>query len=242
MKIVCKNCGGSFDSKLSRCPYCSTMNKKGAYRNYRGSVSDIIDQMFGLKFENFETRRKVVFMAILRGLIIVFVCVTAGGLFGAMANVNYYNDKEYDQKTLEDLMWEDENLEKIEKAYAENDFDTLRKLLNQNYHFAYNWEHYTAFTLKDKFNELNGIEKLDEYVFEDILYFIFHPDYYANINRMSKEEYQEYLNNKAILIEKMKGFGYSEEEMSEIYNSLKDDYGYIHSYDLRDRMKETDNG
>jgi hypothetical protein len=40
----------------------------------------------------------------------------------------------------------------------------------------------------------------------------------------------------------MKGFGYSEEEMSEIYNSLKDDYGYIHSYDLRDRMKETDNG
>ena len=82
MKIICKNCGGSFDSKLSKCPYCSTMNKKGAYRNYRGSVSDIIDQMFGLKFENFETRRKVVFMAILRGLIIVFVCTIVGGLLG----------------------------------------------------------------------------------------------------------------------------------------------------------------
>lgn len=227
---------------MEKCPYCSTMNKPGAYRNFRNKVSDMIDQMFGLKSETFDSRRKVVFNAILRGLLAVVICIGLGAIFGMATNVNYYNDREYDEETLEDIIWEDENLEKLEKAYADNDFDTVRKILNQNYRFAYNWEHYAAFTLKDKYNDLLKEDKLNEYDFENVLYFIYYPDYYANTNKMSKEEYQDYKQDREALIEKMKDFGYNEEELSDIYDSCKDEYGYLRVSDIKEKMKEADNG
>ena len=242
MKIVCKNCGGTYDSKLSKCPYCNTMNKKGAYRDFRGKVSDMIDQMFGLKFETYDSRKKVVFAALIRGLIMVVICIGIGAFFGLMSNVNYYNDKEYDEQTLEDIKWEDENLDKLEKAYAENDLETVKKILSQNYRFAYSWEHYTAYVLKGEYKDIMEEQSLNEYIFRDVLYFIFYPDYYANTNKMSKDERQDYLNDKQTVIEKMKGFGYSEEELKHIYDSCKDEYGYISSGDIRKFMKEADNG
>ena len=242
MKITCKNCGGKYDSSLSKCPFCSTMNKPGAYRDFRSKVSDIIDQMFGLKFETFDSRKKIVLIAIVRGLLIVALCTGIGILFGAMTNVNYYNDKEYDQDTLDDIIWEDENLDKLEKAYAENDFDTVRKLLNSNRHVSYNWEHYASFVLKDQYNDLMKEDKLNQYILEDVLYFLYYPDYYAKTSKMSKDEYQEYLEEKNNVIDKMKGFGYSEEELYNIYNSCKDGYGYLSASDVAKMMKEADNG
>ena len=60
MKIVCKNCNGVYDSKLSKCPYCSTMNKRGAYRDFRYEVADIIDKLIGLKSETSKSLSSVV--------------------------------------------------------------------------------------------------------------------------------------------------------------------------------------
>lgn len=210
--------------------------------DFRHKVSDIIDNMIGLKSETSSSMRKVVFASILKGFLIVAVCLLIGGVLGGAANVNYYNDREYDESTLEDILWEDENLDKLEKAYAENDFDTVRKLLSQNYHVAYNWEHYTAFTLKDEYQKLIEKDSLDEYTLEYVLYFIYYPDYFANTNRMSDSEYQEYQSEKAALIEKMNGFGYNEDELSLIYNTCKDEYGYLSARDLKKMMKEADNG
>ena len=59
---------------------------------------------------------------------------------------------------------------------------------------------------------------------------------------MSKDEYQEYLEEKNNVIDKMKGFGYSEEELHNIYNSCKDGYGYLSASDVAKMMKEADNG
>ena len=241
MMIICKNCGGKYDSSLSKCPYCSTMNKKGAYRDFRHKVQDIIDGLTGLRYETSRSMSRIVFSAILRGLIITVICVGIGAALGLSANVNYYNDKEYDQDTLEDIIWEDENLEKMEKAYAEGDYETVRKLIYQNTKVTFNWEHYASFMLKDTYDDLFDGD-LTRYRFEKILYFICYPDYYANTKRMSDEEYQDYLNDRSQAISRMNELGYSESELLSIYDSCKDNYGYIEMSKLDKYMKEANNG
>ena len=51
--MICKNCGGQFPDTLAKCPYCGTMNKKGAYRDFRRKVSAVIDRLLNLKEESY---------------------------------------------------------------------------------------------------------------------------------------------------------------------------------------------
>ena len=67
MSIVqCKNCGVGFDGGLSYCPYCGTMNKRGAYAEFRGKISSLIDSMLGLKDNVEKSVSRIVLSSLLR--------------------------------------------------------------------------------------------------------------------------------------------------------------------------------
>lgn len=241
-KITCRNCGAKFSDDLSKCPYCGTMNRKGAYKEYRSTFAQAAGQIFGLKAEVYESLSKLALMSMLRGFIMIFICVVIGVLFGLNAKTNYYSDKEYDQKAYDKIVWEDENLDKLEKAYADGDYDTVYALLNQTNSVSYSWQHYTAFSLKKEYQEIVEDPDMSEYKLRDVLYYLYYPGYYGNVLKMSDEEYAQYLESRESVIALMEQNGYSEAELKNIYDSCKDDMGYLNVSDVRKLMKEEKDG
>nr|MCR5067476.1 zinc-ribbon domain-containing protein [Erysipelotrichaceae bacterium] len=102
-QIICKNCGASYGEDTEYCPYCGTMNKKGAYKGFRKSVSGLIDRMLGMKEETHRSVSRTIASAMLRSLIMIAVIIGLAFLCSLAFNVNYHNDPEYDQKTLTNI-------------------------------------------------------------------------------------------------------------------------------------------
>ena len=115
-KVRCKSCGAVFDAGLSYCPYCGVMNKRGAYAEFRGKISSLTDAMFGLKEDVQQSVSRMILSSLLRSLLFIAVIVGAAYAFSRTAQVNYYNDPEYDQKAYEEIVWMDENLDKLNEA------------------------------------------------------------------------------------------------------------------------------
>ena len=241
-KVVCKNCGGVFSDELEKCPYCSTMHKKGSYRSFRKKVAGFIDKLLDLKDDAYESLSKMVPLSILKGLLIALICIGIGYVWSVFTNVNYYSDEEYDAETYEDIIWEDENLDALENAYAQGDFDTIKKLFAENRNVVYNWEHYSSYALKSEHDKILNEKYFSEYNFDEILYYLYNPTYFANMNRMSEQEYQEYEESKKDIIAYMNKLGYKEEELRQIYETNHDEYGYVRSADLKQYIKEQNNG
>lgn len=241
-KITCKNCGAVFNDDLEKCPYCGTMNKKGAYRNFRQKVSAVIDQMLGLKGETHRSISKGIFLSLIRSLIIVAVVILAAYLFSRTMNVNYYNDKEYDEQALKQIVWIDENLDKLNEAYENEDFDTIEKLYYENTSAVSQWTYFPIYSLKDEYKNIMEYPFFNESLLQNVLYFLFYPDYYAGYNRMTKEFEEEYQLLRESVLTFMNTRGYTEASLEEIYRKCCDSYGYVSSSDLKEYVKEADNG
>ena len=240
--VKCKNCGASFDDDLSSCPYCGTMNKKGAYAEFRRVVSSFIDSMLGLKDDVQKSVSKIILSSIIRGVILIAVIVGAAFVCSRFANVNYYNHKEYDQEAYEDITWLDENLDQLNKAYESDDFKTIDDLYFENSNVVRNWTHYPMYCLKKEYSQLIVLDGLNEYRFSRILYFLFYPEYYSGYNTKNKIDLEEYEKLKDSIYSLMERMGYSPEELADIYKKCADSYGYVSTTDLKEYMKEAGNG
>lgn len=241
---ICKNCGGEFDGRRSNCPYCGTMHKAGAYANFRKKISDIIDQLLGIKKEVELSTSQIIIKSIIRGVLLASFFVACAFVVSLFTNVNYYNDRPYDERRLEDIIWQNENIHKLDEAYEKNDLDTIEKLFYENTSVVYKWQHYPSFALKSAYKSIN--ESFDtyfgEYALEQCLYFLYYPDYFARISTMSLEEIEEYETMRDSLINTLVSKGYSESELHNIYEQHKDDYGYLRASELKKYIKGEGNG
>ena len=172
-----------------------------------------------------------IFFSLLRAILIV--CIVIGAAFGAslLYNTNYYNDREYDEERLEDILWGEENLEKLDRAFIQKDFKTIKTLIYENRHVASTWEHYDAFLLLDAYDYLR-----------DCLYFLFYPEFYGNPGNMNEEDLGLYETNRTELLDLLSQKGYSESELHSIYDRHADSYGYLNISDLKKYVKGENNG
>ena len=240
--VKCKNCGASFDSKWSRCPYCGTMNKSGAYAEFRRKMSSVIDSMLGLKENVQRSVSRTILSSLLRSLIFIAVIIGLAFAFSRTAQVNYYNDPEYDQKAYEEITWMDENLEKLNEAYENGDYKTIETLYYQQSGAVRNWVHYPSYTLKSAFEKLEGEKRLDVYRFEQMMHFIFQPEYYTGYNGMSRVDESEYAAMRDTLISKLEDHGYTFSELEEIYAKCANSSGFLNINLLEEYVKEGENG
>ena len=129
-------------------------------------------------------------------------------------------------------------------AYANDDYATIDKLYQENSSVVYKWQHYPSYALKTVYQELSEEIAADfnEYVMEDCLYYLFYPDYYAQTSGMSEDERAEYETKKQELLLELQKHGYSQQELKDIYDECKDEYGYVRSYDLEPYLKGENNG
>ncbi|MBQ6334150.1 MAG: hypothetical protein IJI46_03645 [Erysipelotrichaceae bacterium] len=241
-EITCKNCGAVFSDELDKCPYCGTMNKKGAYKKFRQKVSAFIDMMLGLKQETHRSISRGILAAVLRSLIMIAIIVLAAYLFSKTVRVNYYNDKEYDEKALEQIMWVEENYEKLDEAYEKGDYQTIEKLYYQNSGAVTKWHYYPIYALKSAYQDIMDDKYFNEYTLQDVMYFLFYPDHYIGYNGKIGDFYDEYELLKGSLTTWLNTKGYSVSELEEAYRSKCDSYGYVVASDLKELLKEGGNG
>ena len=241
-KVTCKNCGAVFNDDLDKCPYCGTMNKKGAYKKFRQKVASFIDSLLGLKEDTHRSISKGIFMSLLRSLVMIAVIVLVAFLVSRRMNVNYYNDKEYDEKALEEILWADENMDKLDEAYEKGDYKTIEKLYYENSRVVSKWSHYSIYSLKNEFNKIKEYDSVSVYSMEKVLYFLFYPDYFCRYSTLSQDEKAEYELMKQSVITDMNSKGYTETQLEEIYRKFADGYGYLSIADLSDYLKGENDG
>ena len=240
--VSCKNCGARFDAGLSACPYCGTMNKRGAYAEFRGKIASLIDAMLGLKENVQQSVSRLILSSLLRSLVIAAVIIALAFAFSRTAQVNYYNDKEYDQQAYEEITWMDENLDKLNAAYESEDYKTVEKLYYEQSRAVQKWSHYASYCLKYAFQKIEAEERFDVYLFQRMLYFLFFPNYYAGYNGMSRVDAAEYEQMRDTLLSSLEKRGYTLSELEKIYKDCSDSYGYISAEPLKEYVKEGGNG
>jgi len=239
-KIKCKNCGASFDDELSNCPYCGTMNKKGAYREFRMKISAMIDSILGLKDDIHSSVSKIIFGSFLRSLILIVLIVGLGFVFSRFINVNYMSDKKYDEEAYEEIIWMDEHLDALNEAFENDDFKTIEKIYYERTGAVSRWSHYPDYCLRSEFAEIMGEEKFDEYVLKKGLQFLFYPEYftgYSAAKRIDKEDYSR-MRDELLLMFEENGFEYS--KLKDIFEKYNDGYGNLRLDDLKPYIKEAE--
>ena len=240
--VKCKNCGASFGEDMAQCPYCGTMNKRGAYMEFRLKISDMIDSLLGLKDDVQRSVSSIILRAFLRSLILIAVIVGIAFVTSRFVNVNHYNDKEYDQEAMEEIIWLDENLDRLNEAYERGDYKAVEKIYYENSRAASGWVLYPEYCLKKGYKEFEEAARLDFYQLQKALYLIFYPSYYTGYNGMSRVDDEVYDQIRTSVIEYMKEKGYEYSELEEIYKACSDSYGYIDSSLIKNYVKEDGNG
>ena len=241
-KVRCKNCGTIFDAGLSYCPCCGTMNKRGAYAEFRKKISSVIDSMLGLKENVQQSVSRIILSSLLRSLILIAAVIGLAFAFSRTAQVSYYNDPKYDQQAYEEIAWMNENLDKLNEAYESGDYKTIEKLYYEQSQAVRSWSRYPSYTLKYAFEKLNAEDRLDAYQLQQMIHFIFQPEYYTGNNGMTRVDENEYAVMREALISKLESRGYSFARLEEIYARCSDSNGYVDSSLLKDYVKEGGNG
>ena len=237
-QVICKNCGAVFDDSREMCPYCGTMNHKGAYRSFRAKVAGVIDQMLGLQVEVYQSTRRMILSSFLRSLVLIAAVIGIAFVCSRSARVNYYSDPEYDRQAYENIVWEDENLEKLDEAYAANDFKTIRRLYAENSNAVRRWPHYTDYVLKDAYQNICESTVFTSYQLQNVLYYLYFPDFFTYGHGMETLDAKQYESMRQSLLKMMAEKGYTEQELADIYAKHADNYGYTNISELEAYVKE----
>ncbi len=237
-QVTCKNCGAVFDENLEKCPYCGTMNRKGSYGSFRRKVAGMVDGMFGLRDEVNRSTGSIVLSAFLRSLILIAAVIGLAFLFSRSARIGYYNDPKADREAYEKIIWEDENIDKLNEAYENNDFKTIRSLYAENYQVVSSWPHYADYTLKEKYTEISDYTHISKYQLQNVLYFLYFPGYFSSRNAVKNVDTEQYETLRSSVLNMMEENGYTEQELSDIFEKHSDSYGYINASDLETYVKE----
>lgn len=194
--------------------------------------------MLGLRDEVNQSTSRMVLFAFLRSLFLIAVVIGLAFLFARTARINYYSDQKYDQEAYETIVWEDENLEKLDEAYEKGDFKTIRSLYAENSRVVESWPHYADYVLKYKYQTFSEYDRMNTYSLQNVLYFLYFPEYFTYRKGMDTIDTEQYEAMRQSLLNKMAEFGYTEAELEKIYKENSDSYGYMDVSALDAYVKE----
>ena len=92
-------------------------------------------------------------------------------------------------------------------------------------------------TLKKIFQDVKDADLTSVYDLDDVLYFIFYPDYYFNTDKLTDEYLAEYEQDRAEVLKNCAGQGYSENRLKELYEGCRDESGYLSFEMLRKQIE-----
>ncbi len=141
--ITCASCGGSFRDDLPECPYCGTVNIKGAEKEYMRKLEDVRESLKDLDEAPLNGLQKVIKKQGRKLKAIMLVILAAAVLPAAAAfAVNRSGERDYRAEYL----WQQENYPKLNALYDSGEYDELKelyfRLMEDRNAVLYEWEHY----------------------------------------------------------------------------------------------------
>ena len=233
-KIVCTSCGAEFDDTLAMCPYCGSLNYKGAEAEYLGKLEGVRQDMQQLEQvplqelrERLKKRRKFVLkiFSILAVLAILFIV----GVYA----LNY--TKPRDKQA--DYLWEKENFPVMDQMYKDRDFAGLVALYIQAVEDdrpVMDWEHNSVLSIllecdnaEQYLADEGAGRSLQEYEEASLLFSYWRlkgMDYSAVLTEKEREYLRSHVEGILVRLEGRYTFTPEEEKKFEDY--LQEHYGY----------------
>ena len=145
-KIICSSCGAEFEDTLPKCPYCGSLNYKGAEAEYLGKLEGVRRDMQQLEQvpekelkKKIKKKKKFVFQ------IMLMIAALAAILAIIVFRARYIEPRD----ARADYLWEKENFPVLDRLYREQDFEGLTDFYEQAViedRVIDRWEHSGIFT------------------------------------------------------------------------------------------------
>lgn len=121
----CPSCGADYDDMLPKCPYCGSMNYKGAEAEYLDKLEDVRSDMEELgSVPEEETRREFRKQGRFFKIVLVIVAVLAL-LFGAWY---WWVNWEPERDPQADYLWKQTNYPIFDELYEQGKYEELVEL------------------------------------------------------------------------------------------------------------------
>lgn len=249
-KKTCPFCAAEYLDNLPACPYCGTMNYKGAEAEYLEKLENVRSDMEDLGSIPAQEIKKE-FKGTLRFVRKIFVgmAVLAAVWIAVYAWINY--EPERDPQA--DYLWKQTNYPVFDELYEKKDYEEMTRLYREAVEEdqpIYDWEHsYFCGVLDDLFyvetilEHLADGEELKDSYYEDLVYYGWKYDYTFIEEHLSEEEIElvtPYVEH--YLQDFHARWEFTEKERTKFTEYMSEHYGYP-SFDLcedyiRDWKKE----
>lgn len=197
-KKECPFCGGKYKDTLPACPYCGTMNYKGAEAQYLNKLENVRTDMEALgSIPEQETRAEFKRQGrfLVKALIICGVVAVLAVAGGILFNIIIDGPRRDPQA---EYRWKQINYPIYDEAYAAGDYEQLLELYqearNQDYPID-DWEHIELIRVMDDLTysvelieKLNAGEELSDYSYENLLYYGWKADGSYIPDNLTEEE------------------------------------------------------
>ena len=209
MTVICNNCGGSFDEKETKCPYCGMIYEVGAEKAYHEKLETIrqeLDQVDDIVVTDLKSELKQFFLVFAVTIVIVF------GI-GLLINHNRVvsNEEEQKEKTskmmdeLDEFLKGRERYSEWEALYEKGEYEAMYRLVskettlinppvNWKYYQFYNTYRYGA-DLTEMLTQAKKRDTIGSYELSQSLYNLFNmygmvycDDSYANLKLSHKQK------------------------------------------------------
>ncbi len=236
-KIVCQSCAAEFSDALPECPYCGTMNYKGAESVYLGKLENVRKDMEGLNLVPIKEQKKEFNKLIFLWMKVLLVLACAAGILAAAF---YWQDYKVKKQDREEIAWLNENAPLLDKLYAEENFDELQKrylhYIEKEYP-VWRWRHNYFMSIYCSIvsvRELQALERASEYGLAESDYLSMFYDQWKikgidfSAGFLDKEEIEKLKKlSEDIPLDIKAQWGMSDEEYERYSGMLEENRGYI---------------
>lgn len=245
-KIICGSCGAEFADTLPKCPYCGSLNYKGAEAEYLGKLEGVRQDMQQLeKVPEKELKEKIKKKQKFVVSILIALAAVAAVFAVIIYRVRYVEPRD----ARADYLWEKENFPVLDRLYEAKDFEGLAEIYEQAVtedRSIDRWEHGGIFTrlmscrnVKEYLALEQSGETLLEYQQVQLLddYWILRGLDYGGLNLT--EEDKEYIRPyvEETLNSMVDRYTFTEEEEKKFLDTLENNYGYPKYEDCQEYIK-----
>lgn len=239
--LDCGSCGAEFDDDLPKCPYCGSVNLKGAEKEYMEKLEDVREDMGGLDDVPLE-ELKDAFQK--QGKRLKKVVLTILALMAAVLLVVFFVNRRDEKDYRDQYLWEQENFPILDELYDAGEYDEMLEVMGRlmavdEDHDVYRWQHYNFYLAYDRavdFKRLYDQKGAGDFNNFDLIALFYDEWYLACVKEFADElvKQQEALSEKEMevlapyietAVQDLKdGWGMSQQEYDEFLKRAAENF------------------
>lgn len=156
-KVICKYCSAKIEESEPQCPYCGSVNEKGAEAEYLNRLENVREELEGLEEVPKEEIRKEIHRqkSFLKKVFLIILIVAA--VFAVCALLS---DFPYQTDNKAGFLWKQENVPVMDELYRQGSYEEALKIYREGQENSnvslYNWEHSDFFDVYETILYIQG--------------------------------------------------------------------------------------